>query len=371
MIAYAIDPRLRNVQNTYILNLAICDFFVGCVDAPIAFWDIYHDWIWVLPQPVCDFWMFVEYTWTLESVTSVILISWDRYKLVTQGASYQVQNSIRKAVVHIVVTWVVVIAFYAPSILGWRAFAGFSVLKPTLCEVEFLYNFPFTLTKNILTIVIPGALLIVVNVKVYRNIAARTRRFKQTASHTLAAPTSTDATLSKDRRAARSLFILVVAFIVMWAPWAVNTTLSTLCHECWNDYAYMASYWLLYLNSLVNPLLYAAGSPRFRVNYKRIWCCYLFRTKGIVHRITDASWSDARTQKAAACRSDCLAVQRTTHEMATVMHSYCYTVTRADDASANESEDNCCGDVGERSCVSDIHSFNGTPRPESSQERLL
>ncbi|XP_053400612.1 muscarinic acetylcholine receptor M3-like [Mercenaria mercenaria] len=65
-------------------------------------------------------------------------------------------------------------------------------------------------------------------------------------------------------RAAKFLAILVVAFIVFWAPYTITTMAISFCNNCINTSLYEFFNWLLWMKSAVNPLLYAFNSRRYR-----------------------------------------------------------------------------------------------------------
>ena len=74
------------------------------------------------------------------------------------------------------------------------------------------------------------------------------------------------------RKAARSLALLVIVFSVCWLPYTVSTLILAVCETCVNKDLYEAFNWLLWLNSSINPFLYAVMNPLFRRHYQRLLC---------------------------------------------------------------------------------------------------
>uniref|UniRef100_A0A8B9FS13 Histamine H3 receptor n=1 Tax=Amazona collaria TaxID=241587 RepID=A0A8B9FS13_9PSIT len=71
--------------------------------------------------------------------------------------------------------------------------------------------------------------------------------------------------LSRDKKVAKSLAIIVGIFGVCWAPYTLLMIIRAGCHgRCISDLWYETSFWLLWLNSAVNPILYPLCHRSFR-----------------------------------------------------------------------------------------------------------
>ena len=82
-----------------------------------------------------------------------------------------------------------------------------------------------------------------------------------------------------NEKAARSMGTLLLVFFICWSPIAVCVSLSQTFHIYkLPPVLFDVGICLLYLNSTMNPLLYAAASKRFRQNYRTI-VCFLFPDK--------------------------------------------------------------------------------------------
>ena len=83
--------------------------------------------------------------------------------------------------------------------------------------------------------------------------------------------------LNRDRKAARSLFILVFIFALCWLPYEVLALISAVCPTCINPVLFEVSFWLLWLNSTINPILYPLLHRRFRDAFftimRKAKCC--------------------------------------------------------------------------------------------------
>ncbi|KFQ48228.1 Histamine H3 receptor, partial [Nestor notabilis] len=79
--------------------------------------------------------------------------------------------------------------------------------------------------------------------------------------------------LSRDKKVAKSLAIIVGIFGICWAPYTLLMIIRAGCHgHCISDFWYETSFWLLWINSAVNPVLYPLCHYSFRRAFIKLLC---------------------------------------------------------------------------------------------------
>ncbi|XP_078673249.1 muscarinic acetylcholine receptor M2-like [Branchiostoma floridae x Branchiostoma belcheri] len=74
----------------------------------------------------------------------------------------------------------------------------------------------------------------------------------------------------REIRAVRTLAVVSVVFLVCWLPFITMYLVTAACPACVSSTAYNVSYWLAYINSSLNPIVYSLLSPEFRKAFKKV-----------------------------------------------------------------------------------------------------
>ncbi|XP_077994443.1 muscarinic acetylcholine receptor M1-like [Glandiceps talaboti] len=327
IIAFGRDRKLQlNISNWYLVNLACADLLIGCISFPLDALLFAYELYWPFGEIVCKIFLTVDLAATWGSITAVILISLDRYMLLTRELQYKMFQTRRKALLQCSICWSVVsiVTIFLAWIYPLLATENFDYSYT--CDAEFLYKSELAIVYTVISCFIPLTLLVYLNTSVYINVYRRTRRKhpphdqgvtrqrtedeatekeklpKQTVLPTVATveqksngnytsvvgksksvATSTASSNkvrsngNKDRRhvkTAKSLAILVMAYLLCWAPYNIALIVSVFCpsYDCVSSAVWNVSIRLLYFNSTINPFLYALCNLRFRQNFKDMLC---------------------------------------------------------------------------------------------------
>uniref|UniRef100_A0A452HPG0 G-protein coupled receptors family 1 profile domain-containing protein n=1 Tax=Gopherus agassizii TaxID=38772 RepID=A0A452HPG0_9SAUR len=232
-----------------------------------------------------------------------------------------------------IIVWIAAFLLYGPAIISWEYIAQKTILPEGECYAEFFYNWYFLMIASTIEFFTPFISVTYFNLSIYINIKKRTpmrnenlapgqedcetsfqgkkrehvvffvkpdrQRAKKRRASSLS-PTrpcgskvslckldnqsldfnvdiansmANRVRLSRDKRVAKSLAIIVCVFGLCWAPYTLLMIIRAACHgQCVHHSLYETSFWLLWLNSAINPVLYPLCHMSFRKAFIKLLC---------------------------------------------------------------------------------------------------
>lgn len=228
------------------------------------------------------------------------------------------QSLTHQAIMKMIAVWVLAFVLYGPAIIFWELVVGRSRVPKDECFAEFYYSWYFLLSASILEFFSPLFSVAFFNLSIYlsirrRRLCCRDPQLNLQLSESAIAqgdanplsnncgsgmklalrgsvPSQTSSPslgkldpspcrsvhpsrLSRDKKIAKSLAIIVCVFAICWAPYTLLMIIRAACRgRCIQHHWYEVTFWLLWLNSAINPFLYPLCHSSFRRAFSKILC---------------------------------------------------------------------------------------------------
>jgi len=227
----------------------------------------------------------------------LVLIAVDRYRILFQGISYLQSRTIKSALIPVIYLWLYAIALMSPMYLDWEGTVHYGQHEKLpqghfKCQSRRISSWRLLLVLNFIGL--PSGALLILYYKIFMELK---RRFHKGLAHytpdgeTIAVELSSNGSAGKvdfnsdsvvqdvrsrkvevatekERKAARTLGFLVMAFLICWIPYFSVTLVSVVNPKISKTYFHIARI-LGAVNSGINPLIYAISNEDFRRAFKQ------------------------------------------------------------------------------------------------------
>ncbi|XP_035721119.1 octopamine receptor beta-3R-like isoform X1 [Vespa mandarinia] len=312
--------KLRVPTNRYVVSLAAADFLVAvCAMSFNASVELSGHWIF--GRTMCDVWNSMDVYFSTASILHLCCISVDRYYAIVRPLEYPAIMRRITVTCMLASAWILpALISFIPIFMGWYTTdENLKYLRDNPQVCRFTVNRLYALISSSISFWIPGFVMIVMYCKIYKEAVRQrealsrassntilnsihlhrmsTSRHHSRASHQLLLPPSNGVEFGRARsyasaaelnlengtsmrqqskswraehKAARTLGIIMGAFLLCWLPFFLWYLTTTLCGEaCYcPDTVVSVLFWIGYFNSALNPLIYAYFNRDFREAFK-------------------------------------------------------------------------------------------------------
>uniref|UniRef100_A0A3P9HEX0 G-protein coupled receptors family 1 profile domain-containing protein n=1 Tax=Oryzias latipes TaxID=8090 RepID=A0A3P9HEX0_ORYLA len=254
--------QLHTPTNLLLLSLAVSDFLIGFFVMPIRI--LLTEGCWVLGTFMCGLYTFTAFVLTSVSVGHMVLISADRYVAICDPLRYPTKVTLRRVQVCVCLCWAAS-AFYNGVIL--KDFLE-DPDRYNLClgECVLFIEYITGAFDVVITFFGPIIVIVVLYTRVFVVAVSHARAMR---SHIVSLQSSGHLSVKKSElKAAAALGVVVFMFLVCFCPY-FYPDIAGLAYKS-NNYFAIFFIWLFYINSCLNPVIYAFFYPWFRKSLKSI-----------------------------------------------------------------------------------------------------
>ncbi|XP_030638276.1 alpha-1A adrenergic receptor [Chanos chanos] len=304
ILSVVCNRHLRIPTNYFIINLAIADLLLGTTVLPVsATLEILN--YWVFGRIFCDIWAAVDVLCCTASIMSLCVISIDRYIGVRYPLQYPSIVTEKRALLAMLGVWVLALIISIGPLLGWKEPPSQDDTVCLITEEPF-----YALFSSLGSFYIPLAVILAMYSRVYivakrttKNLEAGIMKERMDSNEltlrihykgsqaqedrggvskgqTRSSMTMKLLKFSREKKAAKTLGVVVGMFILCWLPFflalpigSFNTNLRP------PEIFFKVIFWLGYFNSCLNPIIYPCYSREFKQAFIRILRCQCHHRK--------------------------------------------------------------------------------------------
>ena len=291
------DKHMRNTTNILILSLAVADllFIVFCVPFTAT---MYALPIWPFGELWCKVVQYLMFVCAYASVYTLVLMSLDRYLAVVHAIRSMSFRTERNTWLAVVATWAVILLGHVPLLLeyGVKEYNFQGEERSTCANLLHLQDHRWGVVFHVCFITFGYALPLGAVCLMYGLMLKRLHH---------AAPggvSKSQESMRAKRRVTKMVVIIVAVFALCWLPIQVillSTKLNVYPLNVWTFAIQMVCNCLAYMNSCVNPFLYAFLSDNFRRSFRKFLCCSPATSRGAEYELVSVRPSENLTSATA------------------------------------------------------------------------
>ena len=276
LVCYAIlaNRNLRhNPTNLLLLSLAVSDLLTVSLAVPFDIEGLFLNGVWKHGKAMCITWTMVYLIAVPTSILTLLAISVDRYKTLSDPLGRFRRSQFltpNRALIVILILWLYSI-FWAFLGMGWLEEGEEPIYKGS-CMLPFTKE--YTAVSTALNWIFPLLITCLFYILIYL-IARKHHKFTKTSGLSTKKPSKEDnKRYLKNVKAAKTTAMFVMAFFICWIPYSIFSIVSNLDGDNWEEFPFKVYVLLLmlgYLNSALNPFLFAFRNKRFKAVYAKLF----------------------------------------------------------------------------------------------------
>ncbi|XP_028654777.1 trace amine-associated receptor 13c-like [Erpetoichthys calabaricus] len=260
--------QLHTPTNLLVLSLAAADFLVGVIIMPFMVIQSIET-CWYFGDVFCFIYTMFLIFLTTVSMINLVIIAIDRYIAVSDPLLYSTRVTVRVACLSVAGIWTASLCYGFAVMFSNGNMDGVIGVDPCPGDCLLAFNSVWGTVDLVCSFLLPVFIMATLYSKIIIIAKRHARAIStQQKSHTEGA--NKKISKKSERKAAKTLGIVVAVFILCWLPFYICTVLNQFINFSVPSVLSCAFLWLAYLNSCINPIIYALFYPWFQKSLKML-----------------------------------------------------------------------------------------------------
>ncbi|XP_029968077.1 trace amine-associated receptor 13c-like [Salarias fasciatus] len=249
--------KLHTPTNLLLLSMAVSDFFVGLL---MVFQIILIDGCWFLGDLMCVVYFVLDYISTSVSIGTMVLISIDRYVAICYPLLYATKVTQNRVQICVSVCWMA-------SVLCHCLILKDNIEQPgryntCLGECVVVIEYYAAIADVFISFIGPVTVIVILYARIFSVVVSQAHAIRAHIKDVTLQGSVRITVKKSEVKAARTLGVVVVVFLICVCPYFCITLSGDGAVVSASSAAFVTC--LFYINSCLNPLIYAFFYPWFR-----------------------------------------------------------------------------------------------------------
>ena len=257
VIAVVKDPlkKLRSPFNYFVVNLAVADLIVGIVSMPIGIYNHTLEYLKTKPDVLKRVFTVTLFISLTASLLCLIILSVDRYIAITFPIKYRSNLTWRKC-------WI-------GSFIIWILSLSLPLVYLKVGYINYLMIYINT------AVVIATITLVMTYIRIYKFLRGQIERMKEISRTTSNETKMLESKRTLQQKKVTRVFLwILVLFLACYIPATIIVYILQFCTICNCESIHVmrdTTFYLLTVNSCMNPFVYALKNKHYRHALTQLW----------------------------------------------------------------------------------------------------